>query len=104
MDLAISHKSVFRASVTKVAFIRSPAAVAGGSPAGVFGVVALCEAAAAAGDAEDIGNGAPGGSGGGGLSEIGRLVSWGEVHELPVPGKDAVGIEEDVKKYRAAKA
>lgn len=89
--------------MTNVAFIRSPAAVAGGSPAGVLGVVALCDAAAAAGEAEDIGDGAPGGGGGGGLSERGRFVSWGEVHECPVPGNDAVGIVEDVKKYRAAR-
>lgn len=35
----MSHRSVFRANVTKVAFIRSPPAVAGGRPVGVYGVL-----------------------------------------------------------------
>lgn len=66
-------------------------------------VAALCGAAAAAEDAENMGDGAPGGGGSEGLSEIGRFVSWGEVHDCPVPGNDVVGMEEEVRKYRAAK-
>lgn len=35
----MSHRSVLRANVTKVAFIRSPATVAGGRPDDLYGVV-----------------------------------------------------------------
>lgn len=95
----MSYRSEFRAKVTNVAFIRSPEAVAGGRPPGMFGVVPTSVVVG-----KDVAGGrtAPGGEIGGArtasvpdLSVTGGLGLFGP-HE--VPGSEEVGMDEEVRK------